>query len=165
MEIRRAEISDAPSIATIQVIAWRTAYQGLVPQALLDDLSVSDRSDRWKRIIANPASNTRVWVADEGQLVGFASTGPTEDEGAPDGTAELFTLYLDPAWIGKGVGRALETAALSDLRDQGFRAVTLWVLQGNSNARVFYERGGWELDGEARTDELGPQVRYRMAFG
>ena len=130
--------------------AWRDAYRGLIPDAILNELSVAARTARWKRIITNTASKTRVWVADEDRVIGFASTGPAEDADAPAGTAELYTLYLEPSWIGRGVGKALETTALDDLRDQGFHAATLWVLEANSRARAFYEHRGWSADGDAQ---------------
>jgi RimJ/RimL family protein N-acetyltransferase len=45
----------------------------------------------------------------------------------------------------------------------GVRGV-LWVLEDNSRARRFYERGGWRPDGTTRVEKLSgepvPQLRY-----
>jgi hypothetical protein len=42
----------------------------------------------------------------------------------------------------------------------------LWVLEGNSRARRFYERGGWAFDGTTRDvpygDETAHQLRYAL---
>jgi RimJ/RimL family protein N-acetyltransferase len=54
------------------------------------------------------------------------------------------------------------------LREAGYRAAILWVLEDNPRARRFYEREGWELDGAAKEDDfLGvrvAEVRYRLTL-
>jgi ribosomal protein S18 acetylase RimI-like enzyme len=104
-------------------------------------------------------------VAVDGQLVvGFASTAPTVDEDALPGTAELYTLYLDPSWVGRGVGSRLLEHAVTDLGARGFALVTLWVLAENRQARDFFERALWAADGGEQTDEMGLQVRYARSL-
>ncbi len=165
MEVRRAVPPDALAIAGIHVSAWRAAYRTLMPDDILDSLSVASREARWRRILGTPDSNSRVWVAVDGDLVvGFASTAPTVDEDASPGTAELYTLYLDPSWIGQGVGSLLLDHAVTDLGARGFALVTLWVLAENRRARDFYARAGWAPDGGQQTDEMGPQVRYARSL-
>lgn len=165
MEIRRAVPADALDIAGIHVSAWRAAYRTLIADEVLASLSVASRQERWRRILSTPDSNSRVWVAvDGGLVVGFASTAPTVDEDATPGTAELYTLYLDPSWVGQGVGFGLLDHAVTDLGARGFALVTLWVMAGNRHAREFFERAGWAADGREQTDELGPQVRYARSL-
>jgi hypothetical protein len=48
MEIRAATISDAYGIAEIQVAGWQAAYRGLMPDSLLDGLSVPKREEMWQ---------------------------------------------------------------------------------------------------------------------
>jgi RimJ/RimL family protein N-acetyltransferase len=53
--------------------------------------------------------------------------------------------------------------ALGALRKEGFRRVTLWVLEGNARARRFYEAAGLVPDGARQLLEMGtpvPEVRY-----
>jgi GNAT superfamily N-acetyltransferase len=74
-------------------------------------------------------------------------------------------VYLEPDRIGHGIGKRLSDHALDDLRERGFSAATLWVLETNDGARRFYEREGWTADGlttSERVDcEMRPTVRYR----
>ena len=76
-------------------------------------------------------------------------------------------LHVTQASWRRGVGRTLNDIAIATLAAQGFQAVTLWVLTGNSRARAFYEAMGWNHDGTAR--ELLVQgirvaeVRYHAA--
>src|SRR5262245_20710047 len=139
MDVRRAELRDAAAIAAIHVAASRAAYRGIIPTAILDAFTIERRATQWTRILGNADSRTRVWVAEDIDVIGFASTGPSAVANAPPATAELYTLYLEPSRIGAGVGKELETAALEDLRDRSFHTVTLWVLEANSRARGFYE--------------------------
>jgi hypothetical protein len=41
---------------------------------------------------------------------------------------------------------------------------TLWVLEGNAQARRFYERRGWSPDGAAREAFGVLELRYRRAI-
>lgn len=166
MNIRRAIEHDAGAIAEIHVASWVFTYRSLVPDAFLDSLSVEERRRKWERITANPDSATRVWVACDGDdIIGFGSTGVSSHGDRSESLAELFTLYLRPDWIGRGVGQHLVRHALDDLAARGFTAVILWVLEANAAARRFYERGGWRLDGGTQVNELGMQVRYRRSLG
>jgi GNAT superfamily N-acetyltransferase len=109
----------------------------------------------------------RVWVVeDDGRIVGFASTSPSRDSDASLDTAELGAIYLDQSVVGRGIGRALLTRAMRDLREWGFRRATLWVLATNARARRFYEIAGWRPDGTEKAETLGGfearEVRYAI---
>jgi len=168
--IRAAVVDDARAIAQIHVDGWRAAYRGQMPDALLDGLSVDKRTEGWRKDIATPRSTEhRTWVAeDDGRIVAFAITGPTRDEDAAAGVAELFAIYADPARWGTGAGRALLAHVVADLRDRGLAAVTLWVLDTNARARRFYEIAGFAADGASKTAPFGGvslrELRYLLAL-
>ena len=58
--------------------------------------------------------------------------------------------------------------SLDWLRDAGYVAAMLWVLDTNTIGRDFYERGGWRLDHATKSDESfgAPlhEVRYRIGL-
>jgi GNAT superfamily N-acetyltransferase len=168
--IRAAVVDDARAIAQIHVDGWRAAYRGQMPDALLDGLSVDKRTDDRRKDIATPRSpEHRTWVAEsDGRIVAFALTGPTRDENAAAGVAELFALYADPARWGTGAGRALLAHVVSDLRGRGLAAVTLWVLDTNARARRFYEIAGFVADGGEKSETFGGstlrELRYLLAL-
>jgi RimJ/RimL family protein N-acetyltransferase len=97
----------------------------------------------------------------DGNIVGFVGVGPSRDS---DAQGELYTIYVDPAHWGTGVGRELIRAGEERMRELGYRHVVLWVLDVNARARRFYEVAGWTADGECRTIEFVGQsiseVRY-----
>ena len=167
MLIREARQEDADAIAEIHVRSWQAAYVGLLPEEALAALSIPDRAARWRSWLERPAPGLRVWVEeDDGRIIGFSSTGPSRDPGAPRHHAEVFTIYLAPDVVGRGWGRALFAHVIHDLRRQGFRSADLWVLTANDRARRFYEAAGWRSDGEEKTESLHGievhEIRYRV---
>lgn len=166
LRIREAEPRDAEAVARIHVRSWQAAYRGQLSDAYLDGLSVEERLGQHRAALESPGPH-RTWVAEEdGRVVGFAVTGPSQDADADERTGELYAIYLDPDRFGAGIGKRLLDHALADLRERGFRTATLWVLETNERARRFYEREGWRADGlstRERVDgEMRPTVRYRI---
>jgi ribosomal protein S18 acetylase RimI-like enzyme len=166
VRIREAEPRDARAIAEVHVRSWRSAYRGQLTDEYLDGLRVDERLEMHRRALEEARSDWRTWVADEvGAIVGFAVTGPSEDADADDRTGEVYAIYLEPDRVGTGLGRALFEHAVGDLRERGFLAATLWVLETNERARRFYEVAGWSTDGATTSErvdcEMRPTVRYR----
>jgi RimJ/RimL family protein N-acetyltransferase len=142
---------DAPGLARVAVAAWRAAYAGLMPEALLEAMGYERREARFREVLAPPLGLRGTWVAEladagEPRAVGYASFGPCRDADATPGTGELYALYVLPALWGTGLGRELLARALGDLARRGLAPVTLWVLTGNARARRFYERAGFALE-------------------
>jgi GNAT superfamily N-acetyltransferase len=116
---------------------------------------------RWRAAIAN---RELVLVAVNGQhgIVGMASMGPARDrELGFDG--EVFTLYVDPDFFGRGVGRRLLNGAFAELRKRGFRSCVIWA-HAKNNARYFYEAMGGRLVAERTARMMGDAVP-EAAFG
>jgi len=172
MEIRRALADDALGVATVHVRSWQGAYRGLLPDVYLDQLDVDARRAGWAAMIAEadwPRTGTLVAAEANGNVVGFAHVGPARDEDLdPLVVGELASIYLLPQVWGSGVGRRLMLAAVNVLRDAGFGAAILWVLDGNDRAQRFYEIGGWQLDGAAKDIVIAEtplaEVRYRLVL-
>lgn len=152
--IRPATDDDAYGIALVHVTSWQTAYRGLIPDEVLDHLSVSERTERWRRLLREPTEGHTLVAAHDGEILGWASFGRGRDEGMVDG-GELWGLYVLPDALSSGVGHALITAAETGLRGAGFRSAYLWVLDGNDRAAAFYERHDWKADGTLKHDQRG----------
>ena len=96
-------------------------------------------------------------------VVGFcAIAAPSRDDDAEDDVAEIAAIYVEPEAWRAGVGRALIDVALVDLRDDGWRWMTLWVLAENRQARDFYARFGFEPDGAEMTHERSSETQVRL---
>jgi ribosomal protein S18 acetylase RimI-like enzyme len=167
--IRPATTKDAQRLAEIHVSAWQAAYRGQLDDEYLDGLKVDDRLEQHRRSLQEQRADWRTWLAEDGgRVVGFAVTGPSEDADAERTTAEVYAIYLEPDRVGTGLGRDLFSHAVTDLRERGFDAVTLWVLETNERARRFYEAAGWKPDGTITSErvdcEMRPTVRYRTTL-
>lgn len=166
MDVRLATISDALGIAQVQVTTWRAAYQGIVPDSALAELSVEKSASGWSQALAAGAGHTLVACAEEDQVIGFSALGATRDADALPGTGEVYAFYVLPQYWGTGTGYRLWRATHALLRQQGFSDVTLWVLAANERGRRFYERMGLTLEPSRKgTYEVGgcsiPDVMYR----
>jgi ribosomal protein S18 acetylase RimI-like enzyme len=164
--MRRAEQGDAQAIAAVHVSAWRQAYRGLLPDEVLDQLSVEEREQSWRELLDERHGRwfTVVAVGSDARVEGFCTTAtPSRDDDAGERTAEIAATYVDPAHWRAGIGSALLDAALAELRQADYEEVTLWVFADNARARSLYRRFGFEPDGgEARHDWSGGQLEVRL---
>ena len=165
-EIRRQNRADSvEAIARVYVKGWQNAYRGLLPDAALDGLTTA----RWTtRLAVGGRITSLVAVEAGGGIVGTSSFCAARDE-RMRGWGEIVSLYLLPEYAGRGLGRGLLEAASSALRAAGFGDIYLWVLEGNANARAFYEHCGFRPDGGAQDDTIGDgdvrELRYVLRAG
>lgn len=141
--IREATAADAPAIARVHVESWRTTYRGIVPDAVLANLSVERREQQWARVLGNAAGAEFVYVAEDeaGAVIGFASGGP-EREHDPLYTGELHAIYLLAEAQGRGIGRELTRLVAERLAAAGHRAMLVWVLAENPACGFYAALGG-----------------------
>jgi L-amino acid N-acyltransferase YncA len=155
----------------VQTRTWQAAYDHVFPTNRLAGLVEEHRAEQWHDWLTDPAPRRHVLVAEQedGEVVGFASVGPTDDpEANVEVVGELYAIYVLPQAWGRGVGRALMRELLERLRGEGFREAILWVLEDNPRTRRYYELSGWHHDGgrkeQAMLDIAVPLVRYRISL-
>lgn len=173
--IRSVAVDDAEAIASVHVTAWKVAYEGIIPQAFLDALDITERAGHWRSILTgeitapNVPRPTDFVVEDSSGLVGFANVG--RFRGRPDDleAGELWAMYVHPDAWGTGAGDALMDETIDELIRMGVTTAYLWVLEGNGRARRFYERHGWTSDDVSETFDANgsqiPEVRYSRPIG
>ena len=165
-EVRAAMPADTEAVALLHIRSWRATYRGLVDQEYLDSLDpdvVASRYGFGRMGLQLPSTLVAV---DDCTVCGMVTTGLSRDLSLPN-FGELMAIYVDPAYLRTGVGRALMTAARQRLRQVGVAGALLWVLDRNVSAQRFYERDGWRFDGARRIATFGDfgveQLRYRLA--
>jgi GNAT superfamily N-acetyltransferase len=168
VSVRPAEPGEGALLGQIYLSSGRAAWaRHLSPVGLG---GVTSPADEWERWISDP--DLIVLVAERrGHPAALAllcrSTDPDSD---PARVALLDRLYTEPASWRRGLGRALLDTAMDQLRERGFREVTLWTAEWNTS-RGFYEALGWSLDGATREKTFAgstyTEVRYRteVPFG
>jgi ribosomal protein S18 acetylase RimI-like enzyme len=191
--IRAGSAAHAAQIAAVQRETWFAAYEGVIAPEVIDRVTVPDdgarirqsfRTRPWQRMLvavdsgAGDPGASDSGASASGGIVGYASFGPETDvlnapwphpltaDGEGGRVAELYALYVRPAWWSTGTGRALMDKVLARSAAAGYQSITLWVLRDNQRARRFYDRAGFAPDGATNVlTGLGGvlEVRYRRA--
>ena len=165
--IRQATCEDAAAIARVHVASWLTTYRGLMPDAVLDGLSVERRQRQWEQWLCGVETAPCIFVAEDehGEVIGFASGGPPQvSDEVPGYDSELYTVYLLQTAQRQGAGRRLVAAVAEHLLAAGNHAMLLWVLGTNEPSRRFYERiGGREL--MTKPANFGGAMLDEVAYG
>lgn len=149
IQIRPMRPGEEQAVSRIYALSWQSAYRGILPEEYLRALP----EDRWVALLQNPPFHSLV-LAQGDALLGTCGVSAARDA-ALAGWGEIVSLYLLPAWQGRGYGRALLQAGREALRAQGLSRHTLWVLAENRAARAFYERQGFRSSGDTLEEEIG----------
>jgi ribosomal protein S18 acetylase RimI-like enzyme len=176
--VRAARASDASGLARVQVASWRAAFAGLVPDAVIAELtsdeSVGQFTERWRDAIsAPPTSKHRVHVAVEKpgdpEILGFAAAGPATDEDLwPVINGELYELHVLPSLADEGHDGRLLNAVADTFAEDGFSTGYTWALSGDDVRIGFLEAAGWAPDGSRSNLDMGvkvPVVRLHTRVG
>jgi GNAT superfamily N-acetyltransferase len=143
VEIRSAIASDEAE--------WRILWQGYLDFYKVN-LAEAVTASTWSRIL-DPASrvNMRVALVD-GAMAGFAIHHHHDSTWVMGFDGYLEDLYLDPAFRGKGVGRALIDDLIVLSKANGWERLYWHTNVGNTTARKLYD---------SYTKEDG-HIRYRI---
>jgi GNAT superfamily N-acetyltransferase len=162
--IRRALVQDAHSIAEVHVESSRTTYKDILPDSVLDSLSVEKRELSWKDLLTAPEPRSITLVGSDagGRVAGFISGG-RERTGRLGCDGELYTVYLLPSAQRQGLGTLLVGRFVHELKEQGFTSMAVWVLALNP-FRKFYEALGGEVIGDQQI-ERGGESFTEIAYG
>lgn len=168
LRIRRALVNDAEGIAKVHVYTWQSTYLGLIPDSFLQGLNVEQGTANWTKNIKTPLPKSHTYVAEiNEEIVGFIGVG-ADRENDFSNQGEVYAIYVSRGIQRRGIGAALMRAGLQDLFVQGFTSAVLWVLEGNLDARAWYESQGWESVGRSKTDLREDfaleEIEYRIEF-
>jgi ribosomal protein S18 acetylase RimI-like enzyme len=166
--VRVARASDADSLARVQVASWRAAFAGLVPDAVIAELTseeaVGQFAERWRDAIsAPPTSKHHVHVAvekpGEPEILGFAAAGPATDEDLwPATDGELYELHVAPPFVGAGHDERLLHAVADTFAEDGFSTGYTWALADDEARIDFLKAAGWATDGSRSNLDMGVKV-------
>ena len=144
LRIRNAWATEAPLLEALQRRSsdvWEEYRQQLAANPDAIELPQTFIDNGWVRVAVDATETP----------LGFSAVVPTNHR-----VHELDGLFVEPAHMSSGVGRALVEDAAARATDQD--ADALEVTAGP--AQAFYERVGFNLIGAAQT-RFGPAVRMR----
>lgn len=152
-------------MARVQLATWRAAYPFLPPAAL--DVPVDHAAALWLRAVeVPPTAQHRLLVAMDGpDLVGFAASGPAEDDDLDASTAaELTALIVETRWGRRGHGSRLVAATVDHWRGDGVSLAVHWAWAQDAATRTFLVNAGWDRDGATRELDLGETGERQVRF-
>jgi GNAT superfamily N-acetyltransferase len=149
----------------VQHEAWREAFVPILPpgfmlpspEAFRGQMAEGLGSSRFHTVVATVDGAVRGWI----------SFGENRDADATAGMGEVRALFVHPASWRIGLGSALLSHALAELREMGYEKATVWSFADNARANAFYEGHGFERDGAEQRRPIfsgGLEVRYRRAL-
>jgi RimJ/RimL family protein N-acetyltransferase len=157
---RKATFTDAADMAYIHIHSWEAAYKNIVPEDAITAKNAG-RLAMWHKTLSCEHNNYIALYRDT--PVGLMGIHPGRDNDLPD-AGEIGSIYLHPDYFGKGYGQEMIEYAIVTLRQQGFKIITLWVLEENIRARRFYEKCGFSFDGTKEEIIIGKpliKIRYK----
>ncbi|MGY1841123.1 MULTISPECIES: N-acetyltransferase family protein [unclassified Modestobacter] len=169
VSVRPAAPADAEEIARVQVVTWRTAYRGVLPDEVLDGWDDAVAASTWRRSVEAPPSPAhRVFVAlERDAVVGLAACAPSEDQPG-SGLLEIVALAVEPRWGRRGHGSRLIAAVADAARSLDSPGLLMWLPTTDAVTARFLTGAGWETDGWTRTLEADtttvPQERWHSWF-
>ena len=138
LKIRHATLSDAKSIAIINVTTWKNAYKGLLPDNFLANRNLSEKRIEY---IENQIKNKDdiCLVAElDNKIIGYC-IGGIPRQYADIFCYELRAFYVLPEHQKIGVGKAIFNKFKEIVSGKPFY---LYALSSNQKAINFYEKNG-----------------------
>ena len=145
--VRPAGWEDIEGMARVSVDTWRLTYKDILPRAYLERMRLNEHENQRSRLMLAPGVHHFVAVEPSvGEVVGFVSCGPTRGGGVASG--EVYELYVQRGFQGRGLGRRLLRAAMDRLARDGHDNMIVWVLNQNPNLPFYPRLGGWRHAGK-----------------
>lgn len=161
--IQKALPEDAAVLAHIICESWKSAYKEIIPPDRLNLYTdLGRRTEMFEKVLQSGKGNFYMALV-SGKPCGLIFFGDTRDENI-QGIAEIIAVYTLEEYWGKGIGKRIMDHALSVIRRLGYKSVILWVFEGNTRARRFYEKFGFVFDGTVKDSSFADtkEVRYRL---
>ena len=99
-----------------------------------------------------------IWLAQSSE----GAIGCVALRSLPEDVGEVKRMYVDRAWRGRGVGRALLETLIAHARTLGYHHLRLGTLGDMSAARSLYESLGFTPIERYRTDEMVDTEFYEL---
>jgi Sortase and related acyltransferases len=156
--VRPVRDVDAEALGRVHATCWHETYDHLISTAALENVSPKRLAELWTHWALQGPEFKMVAALVNGEIIGFAGSGPARDRDAPRGR-ELYFIYLLSKYHGTGTGQKLFDAVVE--KDE---PLYLWVAEDNPRAHRFYTRNGFVLDGATHTEPFLGETLVEVRF-
>ncbi len=145
VNIRLFKTSDTDDVIRVARKAWFHTYKDIFSKEKIEEL-LSIFYDPIHLVEGNTLKHS-FWVAEtDGKIIGYVTIG------LENGEMKLFRIYLDPDYIGMGIGSKLLQTAETFMRQHGITKYYLEVHPKNTLGLSFYKRKGFVQSSRQPTD-------------
>jgi ribosomal protein S18 acetylase RimI-like enzyme len=137
---RSLQTSDAEAVFAVAREAWQFTYAAIFDPAFIDQFVRTNYAPERLRALVPLVEAKQMFfdvALDADRIMGFCNIGMTARG------AELFRIYLRPAYIGRGSGSTLLERGEGFVRTRGFQAYYCFVHKDNELGKRFYLRHGF----------------------
>jgi len=156
-----SESEDFFRISATLATCWKFAYKEIINEVYLSSL----QEDHWVEFLEKGLSDRLIdcVIAKKGdQVVGVSIFGRSITDAYPE-DGEMISLYVLPAFIGKGLGHTLLEMAEKGLKEKNYTHSLICVFCDNESAIAFYEAHGFETASSNHEITMGTQkLRYQI---
>ena len=141
MQLRLAQVNDAPRLAQLHVDTWQAAYRGIVPDAYLAQFTCEKREQAFRRALEAKTEETYLLEENE-SVVAILTIGASRDADLDHARCgELWGIYIAPAYWRRGLGKAVMCEGLRRLKRMG--ATKAFVGSYSPEAHALYASVGF----------------------
>lgn len=160
VKIRKAIPGDEQVLAYIQTESWKAAFVDILsPEELERCINLEKAEQMYHSVLYHEGCNMAVELVND-QPHCIAAWGKNRCD-LGDAVGELICIHsLQNNWA-KGYGSAMMEYVLAQLRQAGYGSVILWVFEANTRARKFYEKHGFELNGQKKLANGIAELMYK----
>ncbi|NIM95835.1 MAG: GNAT family N-acetyltransferase [Anaerolineales bacterium] len=146
LKIRRGKLEDASALAKFGARTFLETYGADNTVEDIESYIVTNYGDEKQRDELRSSDIITILAQDREALVGYAQIRRAE---APDSVkgpspVELWRIYVDRPWHGRGIGKLLVDAVHEAANELGGRTIWLSVWEQNERAIAFYRKCGFK---------------------
>ncbi len=151
--IRQATLDDTQYIAKIKIENHQHENNDHPLDQMMNAVFMREYIKRYDQHLKDGICTLILSIHD--QITGFISYTACP---AVSATAEIKNIYLKPEDRGGKLGKLLLNAALDKIRDEQYRKVIVWLVEGRSRTTRFYEAAGFVKTESYRMDVIRKDV-------
>jgi len=147
---RSLQTSDADAVFAVAHEAWQFSYATIFDPAFIDQFVRTNYApERLRELVSLVEANQLFFdvALDADQVIGFCNIGMSARG------AQLFRIYLRPAYIGDGIGRTLLERGERFVQTRGLSSYCCFVHKDNELGKRFYLRRGFRHRPESDQNE------------
>jgi len=142
--IRNITEKDIESVVDIQFEGWKTAYKGIIDDAVLNSMN---RTKKIEKRRADYKATGFIVAELNNKVVGFCRYIDNNHftQNIQDIDCELLALYVKPNFKYNGIGTKMFQFVIEEFKRKHKTKMILWCLKDNEPSKKFYTKMGGKI--------------------